>query len=125
MGADMNQLVKAVTEAEAFPGPSVIVAYTPCISHGIKAGMDKVQQEMKWAVDAGYWTLYRYNPLAEKPFTLDSKAPSLDYEDFLRGESRYSALDITFPENAKELFARAAEQARQRYESYAKMAERQ
>ena len=125
MGADMNQLVKAITEAEAFPGPSVIVAYTPCISHGIKAGMDKVQQEMKWAVDAGYWTLYRYNPLAEKPFTLDSKAPTLGYEDFLRGESRYSALDITFPENAKELFARAAEQARRRYESYAKMAERQ
>ncbi|MBQ3078355.1 MAG: pyruvate:ferredoxin (flavodoxin) oxidoreductase [Clostridia bacterium] len=126
MGADMNQLVKAITEAEAYPGPSIIVAYAPCINHGIKAGMGSAQQQMKHAVDAGYWTLYRYNPDAEgKKFILDSKAPSLDFQEFLRSESRYAALDITFPDNAKTLFAEAERQAKARYEEYAKMAERE
>ena len=123
MGADPAQLVKALLEAEAFPGPSIVIAYTPCIAHGIKAGMCNVQEEMKRAVEAGYWTLYRYDPRNEKPFTLDSKEPKLDFQEFLRGEVRYAALDITFPENAKKLFSQAQAQAKARWESYRKLAE--
>ena len=124
MGADPNQLMKAITEAEAYPGPSVVIAYAPCITHGIKAGMDQVQAEMKRAVDSGYWPLYRYNPAnKEQPFTLDSKAPTMDYQEFLAGEVRYAALHKTFPDNAKTLFAEAEKQAMERYESYRKMAE--
>ena len=124
MGADPNQLLKAITEAEAYPGPSLIIAYAPCINHGIKAGMDQVQAEMKRAVDAGYWPLYRYNPAnKEHPFTLDSKAPTMGYQEFLEGEVRYASLHKTFPENAKELFAQAEQEAKARYESYEKMAE--
>ncbi|MBO4838345.1 MAG: pyruvate:ferredoxin (flavodoxin) oxidoreductase [Lachnospiraceae bacterium] len=124
MGADMNQLMKAITEAEAFPGPSLIVAYAPCINHGIKAGMNSVQAEMKRAVEAGYWPLYRFDP--SKPdhkFTLDAKAPSLSYQDFLNGENRYASLHLTFPENARTLFAQAEEDAKERYEAYKQMAE--
>ena len=125
MGADMNQLMTAITEAEAFPGPSLIVAYAPCINHGIKAGMNAAQAEMKRAVDAGYWPLFRYNPLRpEHKFILDSKEPSLDYQEFLSGENRYAALHLTFPENAKTLFSQAAEDAKKRYETYKSMAER-
>ena len=125
MGADMNQLMKAITEAEAFPGPSLIVAYAPCINHGIKAGMHAAQAEMKRAVEAGYWPLFRYNPLKEDhPFTLDSKEPTLDYQEFLKGENRYASLHLTFPENARILFAQAAEEAGKRYESYKKLEER-
>ena len=118
MGADPNQLIKAIREAEQHKGPSVIVAYTPCINHGIKAGMSSVQEEMKRAVDAGYWTLYRYNPNAERPMTVDSKAPSMDYETFLDGENRYAALKLTFPEYAETLFKAAAEDAETRYRQY-------
>ena len=116
MGADNAQLVKAVHEAERFNGPSVIIAYAPCQSHGLKCGMAKVQDEMKRAVEAGYWFLYRYNPEAEPRFQLDSKAPTLDYEAFLDGEVRYASLRRTFPENAKVLFAEGAKLARERYE---------
>jgi len=124
MGADPNQLIKAITEAEAYPGPSLIIAYAPCINHGIKAGMDQAQAEMKRAVDSGYWTLYRYNPAnKEKPFTLDSKAPTISYQEFLEGEVRYASLYRTFPENAKELFTKAELEAKERYEAYRKMAE--
>lgn len=119
MGADNAQLVKAVREAEAFDGPSVIIAYAPCQSHGLKCGMAKVQDEMKRAVDAGYWFLYRYNPAVEPKFHLDSKAPSMDYEAFLDGETRYAALRRTFPENAKTLFAEGARLAKERYEHLA------
>ena len=118
MGADPNQLIKAIREAEQHKGPSVIVAYTPCINHGIKAGMSSVQEEMKRAVDAGYWTLYRYNPNAERPMTVDSKAPSMDYETFLDGENRYAALKLTFPEYAETLFKAAKEDAEVRYRQY-------
>ena len=118
MGADPNQLIKAIREAEQHKGPSVIVAYTPCINHGIKAGMSSVQEEMKRAVDAGYWTLYRYNPNAERPMTVDSKAPSMDYETFLDGETRYAALKLTFPEYAETLFKAAKEDAEVRYRQY-------
>jgi len=124
MGADPNQLLKAITEAEAYPGPSLVIAYAPCINHGIKAGMDQVQAEMKRAVDAGYWPLYRYNPAnKDHPFTLDSKEPSISYQEFLDGEVRYASLFRSFPDNAAELFAQAAQDAKDRYESYKKMAE--
>jgi len=125
MGADPNQLMKAVQEAEAYPGPSVIIAYAPCINHGLKCGMANVQQEMKKAVESGYWFLYRYNPTKEKPFTLDSKAPSKPYAEFLDGEVRYSALKRTFPQNAEKLFAMGCEQAAKRYAEYRKMEETQ
>lgn len=118
MGADANQLIKALKEAEEHKGPSVIIAYTPCQAHGIKAGMNNVQQEMKRAVDAGYWTLYRYNPNADKPLTIDSKEPTLPYEEFLDGETRYAALKRTFPDNAKVLFAEAKDEAAAKYKWY-------
>ena len=118
MGADPNQLIRAIREAEAHKGPSVIVAYTPCQAHGIKAGMANVQAEMKRAVDAGYWLLYRYDPEREQPMTVDSKAPSMAYEDFLDGETRYASLKRTFPENAKTLFSAASREANERYLSY-------
>ncbi len=123
MGADPNQLIKAVKEAEEHKGPSVIIAYTPCAAHGIKAGMANVQQEMKRAVDAGYWILYRYNPNAEKPLTVDSKEPSLDYEEFLEGETRYAVLKRTFPEHAETLFKAAKEDSGVRYQKYKTMEE--
>lgn len=123
MGADPNQLIKAVKEAEEHKGPSVIIAYTPCAAHGIKAGMANVQQEMKRAVDAGYWILYRYNPNAKKPLTVDSKEPSLDYEEFLEGETRYAALKRTFPEHAETLFKAAKEDSGVRYQKYKTMEE--
>ena len=124
MGADMNQLMKAITEAEAFPGPSLIIAYAPCINHGIKAGMDQAQAEMKRAVESGYWPLYRYNPAnKEQPFILDSKEPTMGYQEFLEGEVRYASLHQTFPENAKTLFAQAEKEAKERYESYKKLSE--
>ncbi len=118
MGADPNQLLRAIREAEAHKGPSVIVAYTPCSAHGIKAGMASVQQEMKRAVDAGYWLLYRYDPEKARPMTVDSRAPSMAYEDFLDGETRYAALRLTFPENAKTLFSAASREADERYREY-------
>ncbi|MBR4870083.1 MAG: 4Fe-4S dicluster domain-containing protein, partial [Oscillospiraceae bacterium] len=118
MGADPNQLIRAIREAEAHKGPSVIVAYTPCTAHGIRAGMAKVQEEMKRAVDSGYWTLYRYNPANDQPLTVDSKEPTMAFEDFLDGETRYAALRRTFPENAETLFSAAKEDAKDRYESY-------
>ncbi len=123
MGADPNQLIKALHEAEQHKGPSVIVAYTPCVAHGIKAGMANVQHEMKRAVDAGYWTLYRYNPNEEKPMKVDSKAPTLDYEEFLDGETRYAALKRTFPEHAETLFKVAKEDAVVKYKKYKNLEE--
>ena len=124
MGADPNQLLKALHEAESYDGPSVIIAYTPCQSHGIKRGMHKVQEEMRRAVESGYWLLYRYDPRkTEKPFQLDCKPPKLDYTDFLDGETRYAALRRTFPQNAETLFAIGASDAAKRYEKYKKMEE--
>ncbi|MEE1314883.1 MAG: pyruvate:ferredoxin (flavodoxin) oxidoreductase, partial [Faecalimonas sp.] len=117
MGADFNQTVKAITEAEAYPGPSLIIAYAPCINHGIKMGMGKAQTEEELAVKCGYWHNFRYNPAAEgKKFTLDSKEPTIDdYKDFLNGEVRYNALVRTNPERAEELFAAAEKNAAERY----------
>ena len=121
MGADPNQLIRALKEAQAHKGPSLVVAYTPCVNHGIKIGMSNVQQEMKRAVDAGYWTLYRYNPNAERPMTVDSGKPTMDYEEFLDGEVRYASLKRTFPQYAETLFKIAKEDAGARYEKYKAM----
>ena len=125
MGADKNQLLKALLEAEAYDGPSLIIAYAPCINHGISAGMGKAQAEAKKAVDAGYWPLYRYNPTLEaegkNPFTLDSKPAKISYEDFIMGEVRYASLKKVFPDIADKLFAKAAEEAKEKYEEYEKM----
>jgi len=121
MGADNAQLVKALREAQQFRGPSVVIAYAPCQSHGLKCGMAKVQDEMKRAVDAGYWFLYRYNPEATPRFTLDSGAPTMDYEAFLDGEVRYASLRRTFPENADALFGEGARLAKARYEQLKNM----
>ena len=121
MGADYNQLIKAVREAQDYDGPSVIIAYAPCQEHGLRCGTDRVQDEMKKAVDAGYWFLYRFNPETEPKFHLDSKEPSIDYEEFLNGEVRYASLRRTFPENAKALFEEGAKLAKERYEKYRNM----
>jgi pyruvate-ferredoxin/flavodoxin oxidoreductase len=127
MGASQNQFLKALREAEAYPGPSVIIAYSPCINHGLRAGMGKSQEEQKRAVEAGYWHLYRYNPLLEKegknPFELDSKEPDWSkFQDFLNGEVRYTSLKKAFPKEAKELFAAAEKDAKWRFNSYKRMA---
>lgn len=121
MGADPNQLIKALKEAEEYDGPSVIIAYTPCTSHGIRIGMNRVQDEMKRAVDSGYWLLYRYDPRKEQPMSLDSKVPSMDFMEFLNGETRYASLHRSFPENAERLFAIGSEEAKARHEKYRKM----
>jgi len=126
MGANQNQLIKALVEAEAYPGPSLIIAYAPCINHGIRGGMGCAQLEQKRAVEAGYWHLYRYNPLLKEqgknPFILDSKEPTASFRDFLMGEVRYSALTRTFPEIAEDLFSKAEKDARERYENYKRLA---
>ena len=116
MGADMAQTVKAIAEAEAYPGPSLIIAYAPCINHGIKKGMAKAQTEEELAVKCGYWHNFRFNPAADKKFTLDSKAPTESYQDFLDGEVRYNSLKRANPEKAARLFAKSEAEANERYE---------
>ena len=125
MGADKNQTIKAITEAESYDGPSLVIAYAPCIAHGIKIGMSNSQEEERRAVDCGYWTLYRYNPelLGKKnPFSLDSKEPKANFRDFLMGEVRYASLAQTFPETAEMLFKKTEEDALERYTKYKKLA---
>ena len=122
MGANPAQLMKAVTEAVEHKGPSIIIAYAPCINHGIKAGMSSVQAEMKKAVDCGLWPLYRYNPdKAEKPFSLDYKEPSLPVSEFFEGEVRYAGLKVKYPEMAEKLFAQAQREANERYKTYVRL----
>ncbi|ADQ78531.1 pyruvate ferredoxin/flavodoxin oxidoreductase [Paludibacter propionicigenes WB4] len=128
MGANQAQTLKAIREAEAYDGPSIVIAYSPCISHGIRAGMGKAQEEQKRAVECGYWHLYRYNPtLAEEgknPMTLDSKEPQWEnFQDFLKGEVRYTTLLKQFPEEATELFIAAEANAKWRYDGYKRMAD--
>lgn len=127
LGASPAQLIKALKEAEAYKGPSLIIAYAPCINHGISKGMKSVQEECKLAVESGYWHLYRYNPDLKKegknPFILDSKEPTKDYYDFLMGEVRYSSLTRTFPEQAEILLKEAEKAAKEKYENYKKMAQ--
>ena len=116
MGADFNQTVKAIAEAEAYPGPSLIIAYAPCINHGIKKGMSKAQTEEELAVKSGYWHLFRFNPAAESKFTLDSKAPTEDLMEFLNGEVRYNSLKRANPARAEKLFAKNAQCNKERLE---------
>lgn len=129
MGADKSQLIKAIIEAEAYDGPSLIIAYSPCINHGLKKGMGKSQENIKDAVDSGYWHLYRYNPDLKKqgknPFILDSKEPTTSFRDFIMGQVRYSSLSREFPEIADKLFAMTEEDAKERYVGYKKLAEQQ
>ena len=121
MGADYNQTVKAIAEAEAYPGPSLIIAYAPCINHGIKKGMSKAQTEEKLAVETGYWNMFRFNPAAEKKFVLDSKAPTKDFQEFIGGEVRYTSLALKDADKASRLQAQAAENAKERYEYLQKL----
>ena len=121
MGANPAQTLKAITEAEAYHGPSLIIGYSPCEMHSIKGGMMNCQKEMKKAVDCGYWNLFRYNPEGEKKFTLDSKAPAGGYQEFLMNEARYSRLTREFPERAEVLFKRNEDEAKARYEHLLKL----
>ena len=124
MGADSNQLLKALTEAEAYDGPSLIIGYAPCEMHGVKGGMQNCQLEMKKAVEAGYWQMFRYNPtLAENKLTIDSKEPTADYKTFIKSENRYARLEQAFPERAAELFDKADEAAKAKYARLVKMKE--
>lgn len=127
MGADMNQTIKAIVEAENYKGPSLIIAYSPCVSHGIKTGMGTSIMEERRAVEAGYWHMYRYNPALKEqgrnPFILDSKKPTSSFKDFIHGEVRYSSLMNVFPDIADEMFDTAEKHAKERYESYKRLAE--
>lgn len=126
MGASQKQLIDAIVEAEKYPGPSLIIAYAPCINHGLKVGMGCTQLEAKHAVEAGYWQLYRFNPTLKEqgknPFTLDSKDPTGNFKDFILGEVRYASLKKAFPDKADELFDKCAEDAKERLQSYKDLA---
>ena len=127
MGSNPNQTLKAITEAESYHGPSLVIGYSPCEMHSIKGGMKNCQAEMKRAVDCGYWNLFRFNPAAKaegkNPFTLDSKAPAGGYQEFLMNEARYSRLTREFPDRAKELFAENEEAAKARWEHLTRLVE--
>jgi pyruvate-ferredoxin/flavodoxin oxidoreductase len=119
MGADQNQTLKAIKEAEAYNGPSLIIAYSPCEMHSIKGGMINCQNEMKKAVECGYWNMFRYNPAlkaeGKNPFTIDSKPATGDYKAFLLNEARYASLTRSFPDRAEALFALSEKTAQDRY----------
>lgn len=129
MGADKNQTLKAIAEAEAYPGPSLVIAYCPCITHGIRAGMGKSQMQAKKAVEAGYWGLYRYNPQLKEegknPFILDSKEPTASFQEFINSEVRYSVLRRQFPDKAQALFDKAERDAKERLDNYKRLASNQ
>src|SRR5699024_10760588 len=125
MGADQNQTIKALVEAEAYHGPSIVIAYAPCEMHSIKAGMTNCQAEMKKAVDCGYWNMSRYNPAlkaeGKNPFTIDSKEGTESYRAFIMNEARYSSLTRSFPERAEVLFQKAEDTAKARYQHLLKL----
>ena len=127
MGADYNQTIKALTEAESYNGPSLIIAYAPCITHGIKKGMSKAQTEEKMAVEAGYWHNFRFDPRraeeGKNPFQLDSKEPKADYQEFIKGEVRYTSLALKNPARAEQLFNKAEGIAKAKYAEYVKKAQ--
>jgi pyruvate-ferredoxin/flavodoxin oxidoreductase len=129
MGANMNQTIKAIIEAEKYKGPSLIIGYSPCISHGIKTGMGTSMLQEKRAVEAGYWHLYRYNPMLKEdgknPFILESKEPSKPYKEFISGEVRYSSLANVFPDIAEDLFENAEKHAKERYDVYRMFSQQQ
>ncbi len=126
MGANMNHTVRAINEAENYDGPSLIIAYSPCINHGIRTGMGTSMNQEKFAVETGYWHLYRYNPdlkeQGKNPFQLDSKEPKKDFQEFINSEVRYTSLKNTFPEVAEEMFQKAEEHSKERYANYKRMA---
>jgi pyruvate-ferredoxin/flavodoxin oxidoreductase len=126
MGSNKNQFHKALMEAEAYQGPSLIIAYSPCINHGLRAGMGKSQEEEKRAVESGYWHLFRYNPMladeGKNPFTLDSPEPTGSFQDFIKGEVRFSSLAKSFPAEAQGLFEAAEKHSKERYMSYKRLA---
>ena len=126
MGADKNQTMKAFSEAEAYDGPSLVIAYAPCINQGLKLGMGFSQEQTKRAVESGYWQLYRFNPTlkaeGKNPFTLDSKEPTRNFREFLDSEVRYSSLLKSYPDHAEELFAKTERDAQERLESYKRLA---
>jgi len=129
MGADKNQTLKAIKEAEAYKGPSLIIAYAPCINHGIRVGMGCTQLETKRAVESGYWAMYRFNPdlkeAGKNPFILDSKAPTTSFRDYLMGEVRYSSLAKIYPETAEQLFVKTEKEAMERLAGYKKLADQE
>ncbi len=130
LGANMNQAIKAITEAEAYDGPSLIIAYATCINHGIKGGLSNPMNQMKKAVECGYWHLWRYNPelkaQGKNPFILDSKEPNSDlFRDFINTETRYTSLAKLFPEQAEALFEQAKEDSIARYQTYVEMVNKQ
>ena len=126
MGADYNQCIKAITEAESYHGPSLIIGYAPCINHGIKGGMTIAQTEIKRAVEAGYWNMFRFDPRlkleGKNPFQLDSKAPTASYKDFISNEVRYSSLVRAYPDRADVLFDKAETVAEDRYKHLLRLA---
>ena len=128
MGADKNQVLKAIIEAEKHNGPSLIIAYAPCINHGIRKGMGKSVENEADAVKCGYWHLYRFNPElkaeGKNPFILDSKEPTESFREFIMGQNRYASIAKMFPEESEELFALAEQNARERYEGYKALADR-
>ncbi|MEG2769246.1 MAG: pyruvate:ferredoxin (flavodoxin) oxidoreductase, partial [Oscillospiraceae bacterium] len=122
-----QQTVKALVEAESYNGPSIVIGYAPCEMHGVKGGMTNCQSEMKRAVDAGYWHMFRFNPTlkaeGKNPFTIDSKPATTDYQEFIRSETRYSRLSLSFPERADMLFNKASENAKDRYDHLTRLVE--
>ena len=126
MGASQAQTLKAIMEAESYPGPSLIIAYSPCLNHGIRGGLGQSQEQARRAVEAGYWSLYRHDPrlreAGKNPFVLDSKDPKADFQEFLKSEVRYSALFRQFPDRAQSLFDKAARDADDRYQTYRHLA---
>ncbi|MEG2118207.1 MAG: thiamine pyrophosphate-dependent enzyme, partial [Clostridia bacterium] len=129
MGADYNQCIKAISEAEAYKGPSLVIGYAPCINHGIKKGLGTSMLETKAAVAAGYWHNFRYNPTladdGKNPFVLDSKEPTTNYQDFIKTETRYSSLGLFFPKRAEVLFDSAEKQAKDKYAKLKKLTEQE
>ena len=127
MGANPNQTIKAIAEAEAYPGPSLIIGYAPCEMHSIKGGMVNCQKEMKKAVECGYWNMFRFNPAlkaeGKNPFTIDSKAPAGGYREFIMNEARYSSLTRSFPDRAEALFEKAEATSNERYAHLLKLKE--
>ena len=124
--ANNTQLIKALREAESYKGPSLIICYSPCINHGLREGMGRSMANIKWAVESGYWHLYRYNPMLKEegknPFILDSKEPTESFRDFLMGQVRYTSLMKAFPDVAEELYLSAERQAKEKYAIYKQMA---
>ena len=125
MGANPSQTLTALREAEAYNGPSLVICYCPCIEHHMKTSMGSSMMEEKKAVEAGYWHLYRYNPAlkaeGKNPFTLDSKEPKNDFQEFLMRENRFASLKLAFPEKAQQLYDKAERDAKERYQNYVKM----